>query len=151
VRYRYWDSCVMLGWLKQEEDKIEECRAGIEAAEKGEIHILTSAFTLAEVLRMKKQVPIARQDRERVRRFFENEYILLADVDRQIAELAQDVVWDYEVNPKDAIHVATAMTAGQRVGIEQFDTFDGPLIAKSGKIGNPGLKIGRPDLPAKMF
>ena len=151
VKHRYWDSCVILGWLKGEQDKIDECRAGIKAAEKGDIQIITSSLTLAEVLHLKGKDKIPKADREKVRGFFENDYIALYDVDRTIAELAQDVVWDHGIAPKDAIHVATAMSLSSRIALDQFDTFDEPLIERSGKIGEPGLKIGRPNLPIPMF
>ncbi len=151
MRYRYWDACVFLGWLKEEPDKIDECKAGIRHAEKGEILIVTSALTLAEVLRLKGKDPIPQADREKVRGFFQNDYIVVYDVDRTIAELAQDVVWDHGVKPKDAIHVATALSTSASVEIEQFDTFDGHLIGLSGKIGQPALTIGRPDLPQELF
>lgn len=86
-----------------------------------------------------------------MRRFFENDYIELYGVDRTVGELAQGVVWDHGVRPKDAIHVATALVAARAIGIEQFDTFDGQLIGLSGKIGNPVITIGRPDLPQGLF
>jgi predicted nucleic acid-binding protein len=142
---------VILGWLKEEPDKIAECTAGIRHAERGELTIITSALTLAEVLRLKGKDPIPESDRDLVRRFFENEYIALYDVDRTVAEMAQDVVWTYGVKPKDAIHVATALSVGSTIAIEQLDTFDGDLISLSGHVGIPPLKIGRPDLPGDLF
>ncbi len=147
MRYRYWDSCTFLGLLKGEADKIDECRNAMRAAEKGDIKIVTSAFTLTEVLKLKGAEPIPPSDAEKVRGFFANEYIVVHDVDRAIAEKAQELVWFHNVKPKDAVHLATALTTGPVVGIEQFDTFDGPLIGLSGKLGEPPLKIGRPDLP----
>lgn len=143
--YRYWDSCVILGWLKEEPDKISDCAAGIQQAEAGNLMIVTSAFTLAEVLRIKGEDPIPAADRDKVRRFFESDYIALYDVDRTIAERAQEVVWDYGVKPKDAVHVATALETSRNMPIEQLDTFDGELIGLSGEIGNPSLTIGRPN------
>jgi hypothetical protein len=35
--------------------------------------------------------------------------------------------------------------------VEQFDTFDGDLIALSGKIGNPPLVIRNPNVPEPLF
>jgi len=43
--------------------------------------------------------------------------------------------------------MATAMDAN----VDQFDTYDGPLIALSGKVGNPPLVIGKPNLPETLF
>jgi predicted nucleic acid-binding protein len=151
VRYRYWDACVFLGWLKAEPDKLAACQAGIRMAERGELTIITSVLSLAEVLRLKGNDPIPVADREAVRAFFENDYISLYEVDRTIAEKAQDVVWNHGVRPKDAIHVATALSTATTITIEQFDTFDTGLIALNGQIGAPALTIGLPNLPEAMF
>jgi hypothetical protein len=43
--------------------------------------------------------------------------------------------------------VATPLDAG----VEQFDTYDGDLIALSGKIGNPPLMIGTPKVEEALF
>jgi hypothetical protein len=72
-------------------------------------------------------------------------------VDRTISERAQDVLWDHGVRPKDAIHVATALSAAEGLPIEQLDTFDGPLIGLSEQIGEPPLKIGQPAFQTAMF
>ena len=152
MRYRYWDSCAFLGWLKEEADKVDECHNGIRLAERGELIIVTSALTLAEVLHVKGKGPIPMEDRDKVRRFFENDYITLYDVDRHIAERAQEVVWQNGVKPKDAIHVATALSLADGRGVEQLDTFDNYLIGQSGAVGgNPPLQIGRPNLPGELF
>lgn len=143
VAHRYWDANVFLAWLKEEPDKLAQCEAGIREAEAGKLVIVTSALTLAETLYLVRgEIPVAPETREKVRSFFRNEYILLHELDRGIAELAQDVVWDHEVAAKDAVHVATALAVGERLPLEQFDTYDGPLIAKSGAMS--GLKIGQP-------
>ena len=53
MEFRYWDSNAFLGWLAEEPDKIGHCRPVIEAAEAGNVRILTSALTIAEVLWIK--------------------------------------------------------------------------------------------------
>ena len=60
---------------------------------------------------------------------------------RKIAEDSRDLVWHHGVMPKDAIHIMTAL--GSKLGL--FNTFDKPLIKKSGLLGgNPGLVIQVP-------
>lgn len=150
VAHRYWDANVFLAWLKEEPEKLAQCEAGIRDAEAGKLVIVTSALTLAETLYLVRgEIPVAPETREKVRSFFRNEYILLHELDRGIAELAQDVVWDHEVAAKDAVHVATALTVGERLPLEQLDTYDGPLIAKSGTISR--LKIGQPSFQVDLL
>ena len=138
---RYWDASCFLGWLKEESDKVKECHGVIKAAENNDIKIFTSAFTLVEVLYLKHNNPIPKEDAEKVKSFFENDFIRTVAVDREIAKTAQDLVWDYKIKPKDAIHVATALY----MEIKIIDTFDQNLINKfDNKIGNPPIKINRP-------
>lgn len=150
VAHRYWDANVFLAWLKEEPDKLAQCEAGIRDAEAGKLVIVTSALTLAETLYLiRGEIPVASETRDKVRGFFRNEYILLHELDRGIAELAQDVVWDHEIAAKDAVHVATALTVSERLALAQLDTYDGPLQAKSGQIH--GLKIGEPNFQIDLM
>lgn len=141
---RYWDACTFLGWLKGEDDKVAECRSVIEEAVSGKLQIVTSALTLAEVLWLTQGKRIPRDDRNKVRECFAHSWIVLWELDRQIAERAQEVVWEHNVEPKDSVHVATALAAGA----QQLDTFDVPLIQRDGKIDN--LRIGRPEIEGKL-
>ena len=95
-----------------------------------------------------RPLAIPREKEEVVKAFFENEWIVVRDIDRTVAEQARELVWNYDaLKPKDALHVATGLDAG----VEQFDTFDGDLIALSRKIGKPPLVIDKPNLPEKLF
>src|SRR5262245_35914657 len=102
---RYWDANAFQGWLNQESDKVEPCRSVLDAAERGDVMIVTSALTLAEVLWIKGTPKLDSSKRDTVSSFFRNGYISVRGVDRFIAELARDVVWDNGVHPKDAIHI----------------------------------------------
>lgn len=137
---RYWDSDCFLGWLQAEPDKEKQCREVLEAAEDGHVLIVTSALTIAEVLAMRgaPRIPVAR--REQIEAFFRNEYIVVRNITRRIAEDARGYVWDLGVAPKDALHVATAIDAR----LDLLNTFDRPLIGKSGQMGNPSLRIEPP-------
>jgi predicted nucleic acid-binding protein len=145
---RYWDTCCFLGWLNEEPDKVSACRAVIQEAEAGKLRIVTSAFTITEVLWPKGQAPQIAHDRAvEIHDFFRHEWIILQDVDRFIAESARDLVWNSGVSIKDSIHVASAIAGS----VEQLDTYDGGPIALSGKVGTPPLVIGPPNLPETLF
>jgi predicted nucleic acid-binding protein len=147
VNTRYWDSDAFIGWLAEEPDKVDECRAVIRAAEEGKLLIVTSALTLAEVLWLRGQERIPAENADKVERFFEHEYIVVNDLDRTLAEEARRLVWHHDIRPKDAIHVATALDAE----VDRLETFDAGLIKKSGAVGNPSLEIGRPNEPGTLF
>jgi predicted nucleic acid-binding protein len=136
----YWDSDAFLGWFQNEAGKVELCKGTLQRAEAGEVVIFTSALTIAEVLWMRGAPAIPRQKAEIVRKFFRRSSLRVRNVTRHVAELAQDLVWDHAVRPKDAIHVATALEAA----VIAFETFDEGLLKKSGAIGNPPLVIRKP-------
>ena len=137
---RYWDSDCFLGWLQAEVDKQEACRGVLEEANAGNIIIVTSALTIAEVLAMRGRAKLAPNKRLDVEQFFKHDYIAVQNLTRRLAEAARDVVLDHGVAPKDAIHVATAVAAN----VDVMNTFDGDLIKKSGLIGSPALVICTP-------
>lgn len=62
------------------------------------------------------------------------------DVDRTLAERARDVVWNYGVKPKDAIHVATALDAQ----VDQLDTFDEGLLKEVAGHRQPSARYRSP-------
>lgn len=144
---RYWDSCCFLGVLNKEPDKLAACRAVLREAKSGNLYIVTSALTLTEVLRPKGTTLIPREAAQSIHRFFQHEWIVVHNLDRALAEKARDLVWDHSVDHKDSIHVATAIDAA----VDQFDTYDGPLIELSGKVGSPPMAIGKPNLPESLF
>lgn len=146
--YRYWDSNAFLGWLAEESDKVPHCRPVLEAAESGGLMIITSALTIAEVLWLKGEQKLPPSRAKQIEAFFRNRWIVVREVDRFIAEDARQLVWDKNIKPKDAIHLATALR--QDVVIDHFDTFDSGLIKLSGTLGDPPLLIGYPNLPAKL-
>lgn len=137
-RARYWDSNIWLGILNGEADKIVECSSLLERARDGEFVIVSSAITLAEVIRLRETpVKLDREKDQVIREFFKRDYIVVRSVDRQTAELARELVWKYrdvvdkknEVRPWDAIHMATAI----RLGIPLLNTYDPDLLQLDGK------------------
>ncbi|MDN3625583.1 type II toxin-antitoxin system VapC family toxin [Methylobacterium isbiliense] len=152
MEYRYWDSDCFLGWLQAEPDKEARCKEVLKEARAGNITIVTSALTIAEVLVYRGHARVPPEKRLMVEKFFKNEFIIVRSVTRRVAEKARELVWDFGIFPKDAVHVATAVDAKLQV----MNTFDHGLIKKSGLVGEPKLLIEKPivaqtRLPLPMF
>ncbi|MFO1090418.1 MAG: type II toxin-antitoxin system VapC family toxin [Hyphomicrobiales bacterium] len=139
----YWDSDAFLGWLNNDPGKADKCGDVLQRAERGDVLIVTSALTLAECLWMRGQAKVPQEKAQFVRRFFRRSNIRVYNVTRRLAEDAQDLVWGNGIKPKDAIHVATAL----HLKVDALETFDADMIKKSGKVGDPLLKIRQPEPP----
>lgn len=149
MRYDCWDSCSILGWLKEEPDKVDLCRAGIEAARRGDFKLAVSTLAVAEVLRLNKKEPIEADEADKVRSFFESELVVMVELSPDIAFSAQRVVWNEGIKPKDAVHVATALHL-QGLGVAtRLITFDDALVKRNDMLRAPGatvpLVITKPD------
>lgn len=120
---------------------MEVCGSILQAAEDGELELVTSAFTITEVLQPKGERPLSSEKRALVQRFFRRPEFVIVNVDRRLAEYAQRYFWDFNIKPKDAIHVASAIYAGVPV----LETFDEGLIRHNGRLGgSPVLQVRHP-------
>lgn len=144
---RYWDSDCFLGWLLGEADKVDGCRQVLAAAAEGRVMIYTSTLTIAEVLHLKGRPRIAADERQAVERFFDHRYIVPVPLVREIAELARDLVWDQGIAPKDAVHVASAISTR----LELLNTFDHGLLGKNGlEVASRTLAIEKPAIEGEL-
>jgi predicted nucleic acid-binding protein len=111
------------------ERRYEMCRDTLMRAEKGDIEIVTSAFTLAEVC--KHNSPVS-NPAINLPAFFDQKYILLVPVDKQIAMKAQNLqlAGVGGLKPPDAVHIASALVANVPI----FHTFDQKLINLNKKL-----------------
>jgi predicted nucleic acid-binding protein len=107
----YWDSDAFLRIINDDgNDPTSDnqgCRDVWAACQKGTTHIITSTLTVAEVLFRKGTPKLDPKFRPTLNNFFLQNFISLKPLTREIAELARDIVWDTNIKPKDAIHVAT--------------------------------------------
>lgn len=155
TRRVYWDACVWIALIQREkiplpgggtEDRETMCRMVIEAAKNGSLEILTSTFCLVEVCKTpsdKKGIS------DKLAEFFENDYILLTNLDRMVAERGRELMIRFSsLKPPDAVHLATAAVSP---GVEEMHTFDDRLLTLDGlidKADGTKLKIRRPDAGA---
>ena len=137
---RYWDSGCFMAIFNKEVERVDKCESVLLAAERGELRIITSALTLTEVIKIKGK-PIKADAEDRIRAFFEHRWIIVRDVDRFIAEQARDFIWEHNLQPYDAIHLATAY----KHKLRHLDTYDRADLGKlDQKIGSPQMIISEP-------
>lgn len=137
---RYWDSGCFIAIVAEEPGRVEVCDPVLRAAALHAIELVTSAFTITEVLHPKGGPKLAPEKRAMIKAFFRRSGILLVNVDRRLAEDAQELYWDHGIRPKDAIHVASAIAGGCSI----LETYDGGLLKLDGKVGTPPLTIRTP-------
>lgn len=150
----YWDACTWIALIQKErlhasngrlvEDRDALCRAVIAEAKRGRLEIATSSLSLAEVC---KSAGVQGTSEDAIAAFFENDYVLLVNVDRQVGEHARTLMraGHSSLKPPDAIHMATATI----VQVAEMHTFDGRLLDLDGVLDVPDgtkLKVCKPDV-----
>lgn len=151
----YWDTCMFLAWIKDEErptGEMDGVREVVARAKRREVKIMTSALTLVEVLDSKLPVGMDNLFKGMMRR------VRMISMDTKIAGVAHDLRDYYASRPSefggkllatpDAIHLATAIL----YRADEFHTFDAGgsskslgLIPLSGNVGGHRLLICKPE------
>jgi predicted nucleic acid-binding protein len=129
----YWDACLFLAWLKDEERKAGEMdgvREVIERSKRREARIITSVLTSVEVLSAKMPTGMDTLFKGMMKR------VNQISMDIKVANLAHDIRNEYvksggkTVSTPDAIHLSTAIL----YRATEFHTFD-----SDGSRGSLGL------------
>ena len=141
----YWDSCIFIDAIQQTPSLSDTLRQIIADARAGTAQIITSTFTLAEVIGSKDAASRNPALESTIRELFNHRYIVLRPVDKHIAEQARQIARDNGLKPADAIHVATAIESEVQV-MHTRDGMSGRrgLLPCNGKIGAPPLCIEYP-------
>ena len=124
---RYWDSCNFLSLIADDEiNRADICQHILEDAESNKTSIVTSALTIAEVIRPKGKSMLTEEQETTISNFFLHKYVLVHDVTRAVAEYARKLSREHGLKPADAIHLATALSADANV----FETWNTNCFAK---------------------
>jgi predicted nucleic acid-binding protein len=125
VDKHYYDSGVFIGFLNEEPDNFEDCRNILLAAEQEYIELYTSAFTMSEVVYIKKEQSVLQQENI-INQLFSNESIKLVQFERETAEINRYLMRTYKLTTLDALHLATAI----RIKVDYFNTTDTKSLIK---------------------
>ncbi len=142
----YWDACVFISAIQQTAGCSPVIEAILDLAKAEKVFVVTSALTIAEVVKESRDNADSNRsatDAVRIREFFENDFVTIRNVDRLIAEQAGDIVRQHNIKPPDAIHAATALSS--KCGC--LHTYDKKLLRFDGQIGWPALSIKPPSHP----
>ena len=141
MKYAYWDSNCFIGYLADEEYGRDARMGVIQAVERGELRLVTSAFTLVEVVKLKVKdgdVPPRMSSAQRASLeacFSPANGVVIVNVDVTTATKAREAVWDRGIDPKDAIHVGSALQFKESALSPDdelvFHTFDKKLIKRA--------------------
>jgi predicted nucleic acid-binding protein len=146
----YWDACTWIALIQREKiavggsNRETMCRAVIAEAKKNKIEILTSTLSLVEVCKNRE---LRSKDDDQIGAYFENDYILLMNVDRLVGEHARMLMsaGHTGLKPPDAIHVASAIHGLAA----ELHTYDDKLLKLDGRIGRVDggqLRICAPEI-----
>lgn len=147
----YWDACAWIGLINRELNRFDSLLYVIERAQRAEVILWTSTFTLAEVFK-KRCAGItdgidADQDKN-FEDFILQDFVRLVQVDTDVGVAARRLLRRFPdlKKPQDAIHAATAALSN----VDELHTFDGcDLLLLNGKIPKPDggfLRICKPPL-----
>lgn len=159
----YWDACVILAWLKDENRPNGEMNGVTDVATKihsGDYILIASTILKTEIL----DSSLTSEQAEKLVNFLKRDNVALLNVDDRIATLASDLR-DYYKKQKDidhkpmlatpdALHLATAI----HYGVNEFHTFDRldkpngrALLPLNGDVAGHRLTIIKPSIPQQML
>lgn len=133
----YWDSSVFIAFLsdEQEEDRAQHVEQLLNEAEAGDMFIVTSSFTLVEVIKLKGKPAISPESAKRVTDFFEKDYFKFVDASRKITSAARNLIWTLPgLFPKDAVHLASAIEFAGVESLHGIHSYDRDFLSLNGKL-----------------
>lgn len=151
TEYEYWDSCIFLALLQEEEHRpgeLDYLKVCAQKFDRGSFCILTSSITLVEVY----EARLNQNQQNKFKSFYSRSNFVFIDASREICSLASEIRSFYRLHTinvngvslypstPDALHVASAI-AGQEMLQKpiQLITLDSGNKAKSNELGLTNL------------
>jgi len=149
-----WDSCIIIDAIQKKEGVIEHLLPVIRRAESGDVRIVISAASIAEITYLKDLSSSMTQSEQNatISAWMNQDYVIRRNADVGVcqhgAEIARSLSADGErITPLDSIILATAIKTNANALITLDDgknSRNSGLLALTGRFGDPGLQILTP-------
>ncbi len=143
-KFVYWDSCLFLAFLNDENGKADLISELYEKVEKENGKILTSTLAIVEVAHAsseKNNFLLDPEIQNEINQIWADSKITTIEVNQDIAETARQIIREYlpkqwALTTQDAIHLATAVWINRNVAhLKEFLTFDQKLFKYQTQLG----------------
>ena len=147
-----WDSCIIIDAISKNPDKYSSILPMVLRAESGDLQIVVSMASVAEVMYLRGLVAqnIRQEDQnDLIRRWFENEYLALRNVDFGVGLKSAELRRHHRgLTPVDSIILATAIL-NEVTTLVTYDYSDKQgtigLLKLDQKLGSNAPRICRPE------
>ena len=112
----------------------------LKEAEDGNIIVMTSAYTLAEVLKVDENELSNDEQEVRIQQLFLQPWLSIIEYERKVAEISRDIARRYSIKPGESIHLATAI----RSKADCLITTDEKLSKKQDQFADFPIPLRRP-------
>ena len=150
----YLDACAVLAYLNNQPGRAEHLEALFEEAERGNVRLVTSTITLAEVAYVQETHPAADVDADTLidNLLLDRRIITFVECTEDIARRARRYVRPAAGRAKrlklaDAIHLSSAVAAGVDSFLTYDSDFDPAVLDVDFEITEPRSTNLRLDLP----
>lgn len=121
---KYLDSNIFIFAFISDDKNSELCKSVLEKVSSGSLTACTSVLAWDEITWIARK-SLGRQDSlDEGKKFLEFPFMDILDADESTVRLAQNLIEKYDINPRDAIHAATAINAGAKEIITDDSDFD---------------------------
>src|SRR5262249_5353907 len=85
--------------------------------------------------KLKGHAPLTQGDEQEIVSFFQYPFIHFVDATRQLCQDARHLIWKFPaLNPKDAVHLASALYFSQREALDGLFSYDKDFTKLNGKV-----------------
>jgi predicted nucleic acid-binding protein len=134
----YWDSSVFIPYFNASNEPQRAAVFGdlLKEAESGHLIIVTSDFTLVEVIKLDAARKLSKAAEQTLTDFFDKPYLRFVTPERTVCESARSLIWKHTaLYPKDAVHLASALFFSQRSHLDALFSYDTDFTKLNGKLG----------------